>query len=287
MHFVIIASPRTGSSHLVSQLSSHPDILCHGNSLHPKHMWLSWPKRELTESVKADLTGLRERDPDAFLERLYTSGYGRSHVGFKIFQGQNNAALRKLVKNREIRKIVLYRKNVLANFASAMAARSNKEWSVREGTPVAAQPTVHFDEREFVGFHDKYVGFYRDVLARLARHSEPFHFIEYLDINEPLLFAGLVSFIGADPAKLNFPEPLRARQAKQNSPDILSRFVNSSDAAAFLERHGVQHWAREGETSIAPMGADRDGESPTSPPGGSGNVEKLGERVTPGHPALR
>jgi hypothetical protein len=29
MRFAILASPRTGSSHLVHLLNSHPDICCH------------------------------------------------------------------------------------------------------------------------------------------------------------------------------------------------------------------------------------------------------------------
>ena len=264
MRFVIVASPRTGSSHLVTLLSAHPDILCSGNSLHPKHVWLSWPRTDLTASVKSELADLRERDSDAFLERLYTSGYGRSHVGFKIFNGQNNAALRRLLENPEIRKIILYRKNVLANFASALAARSSKKWSVKEGRPLPPPPAVHFDEQEFVGFHNKYVAFYQEVLGRLNHNSQPFHFIDYLDINEPLLFAGLVSFIGADPARLSSPSPVRAAHTKQNSPDILSRFLNSADVASFLDRYGLQHWAREEETSIAPIDAEHsDGAAPT------------------------
>jgi hypothetical protein len=265
MRFVIVASPRTGSSHFVTLLSTHPDILCSGNSLHPKHVWLSWPKNDLGPSVKAELAELRERDPDAFLERLYTAGFGRSHVGFKIFNRQNNAALRKLLANPEVRKIVLYRNNVLANFASALAARSNSEWSVKQGRPAAPAQAVRFDEEEFISFHDKYVSFYQDVFGCLTRYRQPFHFIEYLDINEPLLFAGVVSFIGADPAKLDSPAPLRARQAKQNSPDILSRFLNSSDVVSFLERYGLQHWSREGETSITAIGA-KQGNQP-APPG--------------------
>jgi len=272
MRFVIVASPRTGSSHLVTQLSAHPEILCHGNSLHPKHMWLSWPKKDLTKSVKVELSGLREQDADAFLERLYTTGYGRPHVGFKIFQGQNNSVLRKLLKSPDVRKIVLYRKNVLANFASALAARSNKKWSVKEGRSVPPPPAVHFDEQEFIGFHNEYVAFYVGVLNRLGRRRQPFHFIEYLDINEPLLFAGLVNFIGADPAKLNSPAPLRARQTKQNSPDIVSRFLNSSDVVSFLERHQLQHWAREGETSMAPIG-DNQVQPPATPDLDSDSIE--------------
>jgi LPS sulfotransferase NodH len=264
MRFVIVASPRTGSSHLVSLLSAHPDILCNGNSLHPKHMWLSWPKKDLTKSVKAELAELRERDPNAFLERLYTAGFGRSHVGLKIFDKQNNAALRKLLANSEIRKILLYRKNVLANYSSRLAARSNNEWSVKEGRPVSPPPAVRFDEEEFIRFHDRYVSFYQDVLGRLSHHRQPFHFIEYLDINEPFLFAGLVSFIGADPAKLDSPAPLRARQAKQNSPDIVSRFLNASDVVNFLERYGLEHWSREGETSITAIDA-KQGNQPVPP----------------------
>ena len=68
MRFVIIASPRTGSSHLVNVLSGHPEIFCNGNALHPGHMWLFWPESDLTPTVKAELRKLREDNPSAFLD---------------------------------------------------------------------------------------------------------------------------------------------------------------------------------------------------------------------------
>ncbi|HEY3776696.1 MAG TPA: hypothetical protein VGL35_01420 [Rhizomicrobium sp.] len=253
MRFVIIASPRTGSSLLVDVLGRHPKIFCNGNALHPRHLWLFWPKSELPSPLKDDLCALREKNPEEFLERLYNANFGKDHVGFKIFNGQNNPMLRKMIDDAKIRKIVLYRKNVLASFASAQAARSDKQWSVSKGTSSNFPPKIQFDEAEFVPFHDKYISYYQKVMRRLGKRNQPFHFLEYADINDSLLIANVVSFIGADPALLSRKADDRSRHMKQNSPDILSRFTNAAEIEAFLSRNNLLHWAYEGETSIAPL----------------------------------
>ena len=144
MRFVIIASKRTGSSHLVNMVGAHPEILCNGNSFHPKNVWVFWPEADLTRDVKAELQNLRQTNPLGLLERIFSTSYGRPHVGFKIFKDQCDEVLQKVIEDGAVKKIILYRKNVLANFSSMLAAIKTGKFGVREGREVQEAPKVKF-----------------------------------------------------------------------------------------------------------------------------------------------
>lgn len=252
MRFVIIASPRTGSNNLVFKLRAHPAILCNGEVFHPKNVWVFWPKGELTDPVKAELLQLKRADPRGLLERVFAANFGRSVVGFKIFRGQNDEIMERLIDDSSIRKIVLYRKNVLANYSSTLAANRTKTFSIRDVGEPMGSPKVPFAPKRFVNFHNSYMEFYHYVLNRLNAKREQFYFLNYEDINDGHLFANLLNFLGVDPEVFS-TEPELKPFVKQNPADILSRFANPDDAAGFLHRHGLLHWAHEGETAIATL----------------------------------
>jgi len=254
MRFVVIAARRTGSTHLANMLRRHPDILCHGEVFHRRRMWLHWPKADLDGDTMAQLLELRRAAPASFLERVYTRSYGRDHVGFKIFSGQDDAALTKLVSDSAVRKIVLYRTNVLANFSSDLAARAAGQWSIRKGGERPQAVKVQFVEQEFRAFHDEYVSFYRRAIEALNASRQVFHVIRYDELNQQGFIAGLVSFIGADPSRLASDSGERSGHVKANPSDILSRFTNPETAREFLGDLGLLHWAHEGEASLALLG---------------------------------
>jgi LPS sulfotransferase NodH len=249
MRFVIIASPRTGSSNLANVLGGHPDILCNGNIFHPRNAWVFWPG--ISKRERKDLFTERNADPRAFLEKVFTTGFGRAHVGFKIFEGQHDEILGELIDEPSIRKIVLYRQNVLANYSSALVARATGKYSLRADQKAAAPPLVHFDANKFFEFMGEYNAFYRTALERLNARAQAVHYINYEDTGDPLLLGALVSFIGADPAGFNSNAKAHKRQVKQNSSDIVARFSNPETVREFLTENGLMNWAHEGWTRLS------------------------------------
>lgn len=255
MRFMIVASPRTGSSHLVNMLSGHPEIFCHGNVFAKKMMPVFWPKAERADPATKDhLKSLRDSDPEAFLEQVFLTGHGREHVGFKIFKGQNNSILNRILKDTAIKKIVLFRKNVLANYASSLAAAASGKWGVRKSETPPETPKVLFEKSDFVKFHDRYLQFYRNVIKRLNNERENFYFVNYEEINDTLLLTSLTNFIGADTSKHVSEKDQRKKQVKQSTSFIVSRFSNPEQAEEFLRDNDLLHWAHEGETSLQLIG---------------------------------
>jgi hypothetical protein len=261
MRFVIICAPRTGSSHLVSVLSGHPELLVNGNVFDDKaegRLYVFWQKEQLTPELKAELVDLRKRDPEAFLEQIFRTNHGRTHVGFKMFRGENDPMLDRIIDDASIKKIVLYRRNALANFSSALVARKTGKYSLREGKKIGDAPKVKFKPERFVKFHDRYTGFFGGVVDRLNASGQNFYLVHYEDINEPRVLSGLIGFIGADPAKSIAKENQFKRQVKQNSFDILSRFSNPKQVERFLRERHLLHWLHEGELMLSPF--PREGE---------------------------
>jgi LPS sulfotransferase NodH len=261
MRFVIICAPRTGSSHLVSVLSGHPELLVSGNIFDDrkrKRLYVFWPQEELTPEVKAELLDLRKSDPEAFLEHIFNHNFGRRHVGFKIFKGENDDILDRIMRDSDIRKVVLYRRNVLANFSSALVARKTGQYGLKEGKPTGEVPKIKFSEERFIKFHNKYASFFQFVTSRLNALGQEFCFLSYEDINEPHVLANLVTFLGGDPGKPMLKENQFKRQTKQNSSDILSRFSNAYEVEGFLRRHDLLHWMHEGELCFSPSSFDVD-----------------------------
>ena len=252
MRFVIIGSPRTGSSHLVTLLGSHPEILCNGNVFHPKNVWVFWPKKDLNEETRSELLELRRTNPEALLNRVFAASYGRAHVGFKIFQGQHDAILDRLIGDHGVKKIVLYRRNVLANYASSLAAKRSGDWGGKAEGRSTETEKVRFDLEKFALFHDAYVAFYHDTVRKLNDRNQIFHLMHYEDINNLLLFGGLLRFIGVSGDVS--PSSVKVHHVKQNPSDILSRFANPETVLEYLRRCGLLHWLHECETSLAPLG---------------------------------
>jgi LPS sulfotransferase NodH len=246
MAFVIIASPRTGSTHLTALLHRHSDIICHGEIFHPqmKNPLKRWQSSESVPEGVSEMVELRRSDPREFLRRVFRNDDGGKHVGFKIFNGHNNEILDELIADTSVKKIVLFRPNLLAVYSSSRIAHKIGERVIK--TPRESQPLVRFESKKFVKYCRKYTSFYRDVLQSLEGGRQPFHFLNYETINDPIFFAAVVAFIGADPAKAT----LQPASIKQNSSELLKRFCNPEEVEELLRSEGRLNWLYEGETSL-------------------------------------
>ena len=246
--FVVIGSPRTGSSHLTALIGKHRDILFNSAIFHEKKVWVHWPKPDLTAETLAELAALRASDPDAFLERIFETNYGRSVVGFKMFSHHDKQAMAKILANPSIRKVVLYRRNVLSNYSSRLIARAIGEHTFKASDVRPERPLVHFDAADFIAFHDKYVGFYRYVVDTLVASGQTFHPLSYEEINDLGFLSNLILYLGANPKAAKFESAV----VKQNPSDIASRFSNRADVEQFCRTSGFAHWLEEGETQFHP-----------------------------------
>jgi hypothetical protein len=242
MRFVIIAMPRTGSSHLVSMLGRHPEITCHGEVFHKSKVFLRG-KGAKDEGRLAELARMRTKDWQSFLEAIFTISQGRPHCGFKIFKGHHREALTHVIADRSIAKIVLIRTNVLANFSSAMMARQTGHYGPRSED----SHTVQFEDALFDRFSRHYTEYYQTALERLKKSDQTFLQIRYEEINHLKTWENLQGLLGAalEPAAREIRAPRKL--------DVLSRFSNPDQVMRFLEARKLSHWAVERERLEGPL----------------------------------
>ena len=245
--FVIIATPRTGSNWLCSQLCAQPDVWCHGEVFHPKRVWIrtSTKSRVLSDEQDFEWRTIRDTDRDEFLNRVFSTSLGRPHVGFKIFPGHGKSEASKLTDDHSLQKVILFRDNFLAAYASRLAAEQTGAFSVAQMAR-SGRPKVQFNWERFAQHCTKYSEFYSQIFERLVDTGQAFHVVRYNEINSVPSLRALLQFIGAHTEVMSLPKP-----AIRGPYDILSRFSNPEVAERYLREHGLMHWAHETDAPSA------------------------------------
>lgn len=201
--FAIIFMPRTGSNLLCELLDSHYQVLCHTEVFNPKATYLS-RKPHLSIGTKED----RDRNPWAFLKRLYSVNDGARAIGFKMSPTDNYRVLLSVLLNRNIKKVILRRENLLETHVSGLIAQQTGVWVEMKdrgpGTDTgsaaghAAPSQVSVNVGKFLTYARKVRLFLAGVeLLRRASRQKFFH-IEYRELKDPETRMRLLEFIGVD-----------------------------------------------------------------------------------------
>ena len=219
--FAILASPRSGSNMLCTMLDAHPSILCHHEIFNPKGIRLALRLRD-TNFTLGNLEE-RERDPEAFLERVWTNSLGCVCVGFKLTHRQDELVLNRLLSDTTIAKIVLRRRNRLKTYVSLRMAETLAQWEVyREHDLIRDRPRVRVEPGRFlewVAFDDEYHAEVREAVERNGH--------DWIDVSYERLFSiaeqgRIVRFLGVEPQ----PAGLQIGSIKQNSRDLRDLIEN-------------------------------------------------------------
>jgi hypothetical protein len=154
--FVVLAYQRTGSNLLCGKLHNHLAVVMHNEMFNAARSWTY-----LDEYVRADPSWRwdifsRDADPVAFLADLYRrtpaskpqaaqGGARRAAIGFKLFPEHwtdaTSPALRRLLADARVKKIILRRESVLEVYVSKLRADKSGRYL---GTPLD-DIAVHVD----------------------------------------------------------------------------------------------------------------------------------------------
>ncbi len=248
MRFAIVGLKRTGSSYLVNLLGNHPQIHCCGEIFNPDGVNLRWPKeaggRRAARELESELEALRGTDPVTFLERIYTTDFGRPVLGFKIFKKPSPQDARPHPRRQEHRQD----RSLPRQCAGPLRVEPRRA-QIRQFRARGRQAAVEFNEEEFVAYQNEHAIFFDEILRQLSAGDQRHYVSRYDEINNPACVAGLLKFLGVTPELPAVPD----QPPNRGSSDILSRFTNFREVKAFLRAHDLAHWAREGETLFTPI----------------------------------
>lgn len=144
--FVVLASARTGSTHLVELMNLHPNVVANGELLNPREP--GWPDLDRGAMTNAELLHLGYED---YPRRGHKAEVTR--VGCKIIdnqaEGDRAPVLDELASWSGLRVILLRRLNVFEAIRSRAQAKQTGEWDRRTGSaPQPAPPRVRLRREE-------------------------------------------------------------------------------------------------------------------------------------------
>jgi hypothetical protein len=211
VRFVIVGNPRTGSSHLVSLLDSHPDIGC-------------WDDEIFDLGQAFDRSSYR--DPIEFLQEMVFAVKAAA-VGFKLlrdaFEHVGNAW--HWIKELDLKLVQTYRANLLDSYISYKLASINNAFTCWYGDYRINRFEANFAEClhwfELSANWDAYI--YRSCVAR----DIPRIAIEYNELCETV--ERVVQFVGAT------SHPLVSQLRKQRSgsqAEIITNYVSLKEKFA-------------------------------------------------------
>lgn len=169
--FVILTAPRSGSQHLQAVLNQHPDIVCHGEILHPQLQFgvrgHNPTNAELTDAMWAyPPVDPAKPDPKA--------------VGWKLLNSHlcpRPTALPAILDRPGLRVVVL-RRNGLARLRSEKQALTVRRWSV--DSPPGPMPAVELQPDDTLNEIHSTAVWYSEIEKMLA--STPHTTVTYTEL---------------------------------------------------------------------------------------------------------
>lgn len=227
LQFVVLCLGRTGSSHLVELLDSHPRIRCFGEILNTR-----FPKA----SAEAAFTDSDATLPEQHAHEVLASRPDAAAVGFKLPHNsirEHPAMAALLDATPSLRIVRLSRANHLDLFVSRRMLRRTLVARSTDGS--YGEATIHLDPAECL-VALQHIEAEQHEIDALGRGC-PSHPVSYeaLAAGDPL--AGLQRFLGVEPRELSSPERrLRIRPLREtieNWEEVRDR-VAGSRFAGFL-----------------------------------------------------
>jgi hypothetical protein len=198
-------------------------------------------RKFLDEARFYDDVSYRDADPEAFLRRFFLKSHNNMPVvGFKLMLVQNEMAKKLCAEDTALKKIVLYRNNLLASFSSdQVMKKARKSFMYRD--EVRNSPLkIEFTANAFERYREKVDNLYEQLRQMRCADDNEWLYLEYKELNEPHTHERLAEFLGVGNTKR-----LRSTSQKVNPGSIIDRFTNSDEAWRYLKSIGRENWCEE------------------------------------------
>jgi LPS sulfotransferase NodH len=237
--YVVLSTPRSGSSHLVQALEAHPQVACLGEIFNTHGGAL----RRLGHFNEEMMTMLAN-EPLAYLQKLMDIWSQQPEFkpvfGFKMMLHHDPRVIDHLVAEADWRVILLRRENVLAQWSSLQIAKITGEWSSKgkkrraeKGIAEPETPRIEFKPKAFEAYCTKLDARYDSIKRRVAGHM----LFEIATENIDARRDDLLTFLGVDP-KLAAPSP--GAGERQNTSSLEERFENCEVLRRYASEHHLQ-----------------------------------------------
>ena len=152
-------------------------------------------------------------------------------AGFKLAFSQDSEAMQHILDDANIKKIILYRENVLSVWSSLEIAKRTGVFHVRQSGGSSNKRsknhekhrvTIDFNLRRFLKFMNSYEAAYKSVRENLNTRNQAYIEVNYADLFNGIAFPRLEKFLGLS----HLFNRDRQHTLKINSANPLDRFTN-------------------------------------------------------------
>jgi hypothetical protein len=251
--FLIVILSRTGSNLLASNLDSHPEILCHHEVFRMDSIHMASTVKSGKRKMDLAIFEGRDREPFAFLRRVYATRAesldgqlcATKAIGIKFSHYQGKWILLALLLNRQIKKVVVRRENILAAFMSGESAWRSSRWVEFADRDYSEQKTgpdkIPLQLHRYFPFVRKVDWFYRLLAIIFSVTAQRVASIEYKEITQGDKIPDVLAFLGVDQNV-----PLQAATSRQAKRRLVDRIANIEEVrGAFAGRSRHERWLRE------------------------------------------
>ena len=220
VYFVILGAMRTGSNLLEELLNTVPDVEVHGELFNPH--FVGGPKRDGFLGFDVET---RDRDPSAVLAALSKQ---EGLNGFRLFHDHDPRVIEAVLADPKVAKIVLTRRPIDSYASLKVARKTGQWWMGNMATAKSAKITFH--PPEYDSFVEDLVSFHGHVSRNLQVSGQTAFQIDYADLRDRDVLAGLCKFLGVSGA----PDPDAVKAKVQNPAPLSDLFTNPDLAAAHV-----------------------------------------------------
>lgn len=229
--FVLLASPRTGSNLLNSNLNQYNGLQMHGEVFNPAFVGIHKNYHQKLNIGRNDVLK-RDNDPLKFMYQLYDDKNNKA-IGFHIFPGHSKKILKNVLKDQSIKKIGL-RRSLIPSYISLCEAIQTDVWLInKNGKPddekLKRKTKVIFDEKKFKAYKANLDQFWKTITKTLKETDQEMFPIWYAHVKNIEKLNELVSFIGLDESKVKLDIKLK----KQSKGKLIDRVGNFKEMEAF------------------------------------------------------
>jgi len=218
--FAVLAAMRTGSNFLEESLNRIPGLICHGEVFNP--VFLAYPDQETLFGITQPA---RDANPLPLLKRLVKQP---GLNGFRYFPDHDPRVLAPILSDATCAKILLTR-NPLDSYLSLKIARMTGQW--RLGGPGRRTSRADFDGAEFGAHLDQLTAFQKTVRHALQTSGQTGFHLDYDDLGDPAVLAGLARFLGVAvpagfaPTRKTLPQNPESAAEKVTNPAEMARYL--------------------------------------------------------------
>ncbi|TGD72480.1 hypothetical protein E4634_13175 [Mangrovimicrobium sediminis] len=231
----ILAGMRTGSNLLQSYLNQCPGIVCLGELFNPVFVGVDRPDMEEGGfgGYRRDDVQARDRDRIAFFNRLLAEAGNRELV-FRLFDGHGAWAWRRVMRNRQARKVVLTR-DPLEAYVSLELARATRQWVLLDSADRKVTQ-IEFNPVDYLAFAQERATYYSNICGRLEASGQAFVRIDYAELDDLEAVNRVIDFICPGQALSALPDTL----VRQNPGTLAAKIANYDEVAGFLEARSTR-----------------------------------------------